>query len=165
MWPNPQETADLVTFTEEILNGKLHFLCSDRSCMPVLKFKLMLTYVRSRKIKSINKTSNSIKPFLNSTKTNFINCQYIKALNRLQKTILDFFMFSNHRCSVKICHLNAGWPLNTSSVKYLVLFLHFISIWLNNSSNTKYWYTRKLYTAHKYITLLDNHTSKDLQFL
>ena len=25
----PQETADLVTFTEEILNGKLHFLCSD----------------------------------------------------------------------------------------------------------------------------------------
>ena len=25
---NPQEVADLVTFTEEILNGKLHFLCS-----------------------------------------------------------------------------------------------------------------------------------------
>ena len=30
MRPNPQETADLVTFTEEILNGKLHFLCSVR---------------------------------------------------------------------------------------------------------------------------------------
>ena len=28
MWPNLQETADLVTFTEEILNGKLHFLCA-----------------------------------------------------------------------------------------------------------------------------------------
>ena len=28
MWPKPQETADLVTFTEEILNGKVHFLCS-----------------------------------------------------------------------------------------------------------------------------------------
>ena len=25
MCPNPQEIADLVTFTEEILNGKLHF--------------------------------------------------------------------------------------------------------------------------------------------
>ena len=25
MWPNPQETADLVTFTEEIINGKLRF--------------------------------------------------------------------------------------------------------------------------------------------
>ena len=31
MWPNPQETADLVKFTEEILNGKLHFLCGDIS--------------------------------------------------------------------------------------------------------------------------------------
>ena len=28
MSPNPQETADLVIFSEEILNGKLHFLCS-----------------------------------------------------------------------------------------------------------------------------------------
>ena len=31
MGPNPQETADLVTFTEKILNGKLHFLCSEPS--------------------------------------------------------------------------------------------------------------------------------------
>ena len=31
MWPNQQETAettDLVTFTEETFNEKLHFLCS-----------------------------------------------------------------------------------------------------------------------------------------
>ena len=28
MWPNQQFLADLVSFTEEILNGKLHFLCS-----------------------------------------------------------------------------------------------------------------------------------------
>ena len=28
MWPNSQFPADLVTFTEEIRNGKLHFLCS-----------------------------------------------------------------------------------------------------------------------------------------
>ena len=28
MSPNPHQTADLVTFTEEILHGKLHFLCS-----------------------------------------------------------------------------------------------------------------------------------------
>ena len=26
MWPNPEFAADLVTFTEEILNEKLHFL-------------------------------------------------------------------------------------------------------------------------------------------
>ena len=29
MWSNPQKTAYLVTFTEEILNGKLDFLCSE----------------------------------------------------------------------------------------------------------------------------------------
>ena len=28
MWPNPQIPADVVTFTEEILSGKLHVLCS-----------------------------------------------------------------------------------------------------------------------------------------
>ena len=27
MWPNPQFHADLVTFTEEVLNGKHDFLC------------------------------------------------------------------------------------------------------------------------------------------
>ena len=31
MWPNPQKTADLITFTEEILNGKFDFLCSEIS--------------------------------------------------------------------------------------------------------------------------------------
>ena len=30
MWPNQQFPADLITFTEEILNGKLHFLYSGR---------------------------------------------------------------------------------------------------------------------------------------
>ena len=30
-WTNLLETADLVTFTQEILNGKLHFLCSENS--------------------------------------------------------------------------------------------------------------------------------------
>ena len=31
MRPNPQKTADLVTFTEETLNGKFHFLFSVNS--------------------------------------------------------------------------------------------------------------------------------------
>ena len=31
MWPNPQKTADLVTFTQEILNRELHFFYSDSS--------------------------------------------------------------------------------------------------------------------------------------
>ena len=34
MLPNPQFPADLVTFTEEILNGKVHFLCSEIEVYP-----------------------------------------------------------------------------------------------------------------------------------
>ena len=29
MWPNPQDTVDLVTFTEKIIDVKLHFLWSE----------------------------------------------------------------------------------------------------------------------------------------
>ena len=31
MWPNPKETAEFDTFTEEILNGKLHFLQCEKT--------------------------------------------------------------------------------------------------------------------------------------
>ena len=37
MWPNTQFPADLVvTFTEEILDGKLNFLCNVEKCFEVL---------------------------------------------------------------------------------------------------------------------------------
>ena len=35
MWPNPQEFADLVTLTEETVNGKLYFLSSVTSTVAV----------------------------------------------------------------------------------------------------------------------------------
>ena len=41
MWPNPQEAVDLVTFTEEILNEKLHFLCS-AICLSIQWLSLLL---------------------------------------------------------------------------------------------------------------------------
>ena len=33
MWANPQFFANLDTFTEEILNGKLHFLCNENMAL------------------------------------------------------------------------------------------------------------------------------------
>ena len=33
MWPNLQFPGDLVTFTEEILNEKFHFLCSAKGIL------------------------------------------------------------------------------------------------------------------------------------
>ena len=38
LWYTKQETADLVTFTEEILNGKFHFFCA------VLKRSIFKSY-------------------------------------------------------------------------------------------------------------------------
>lgn len=37
MWPNLQESPDLIIFTEEILTGKLDILCSGLTHMPLLE--------------------------------------------------------------------------------------------------------------------------------
>ena len=36
MWPNPQETTDLVTLTEEIFAGKIHFVFSELNRKQIL---------------------------------------------------------------------------------------------------------------------------------
>ena len=38
MWPNPQFPAHLVTFTEEIRNGKLLFFCAMRGACSLYRF-------------------------------------------------------------------------------------------------------------------------------
>ena len=54
MWPNPQETAELITFTEEIFNGKLHFLCSIKE---IVLFPCVENLLRKFKNHHIKKTS------------------------------------------------------------------------------------------------------------
>ena len=51
MWPNSQFPADLVTFTEEILNGKLHFLRSVacKSLHSIFVFSLISSYLDKKK--------------------------------------------------------------------------------------------------------------------
>ena len=44
MWPNPQKTADLVRFTGEILNGKLHFLRKTFKMKLFVKITLAVNY-------------------------------------------------------------------------------------------------------------------------
>ena len=47
MWPNPQKTVDLVTFTEEILHEKHRFLCSRFNSFKVIisNIGLLVYYV------------------------------------------------------------------------------------------------------------------------
>ena len=82
MWLNLQFPEDLVTFTEDILNGKLHFLCSDTETLtnfsPMLRLyppwkwqktegflrgphKIVWSIVNLRKKHSIFKTENFFK--------------------------------------------------------------------------------------------------------
>ena len=43
---NVQETADLITFTEELLNGKLHFLCSELLLIWCIRSRLIWVSVK-----------------------------------------------------------------------------------------------------------------------
>ena len=51
MWPNPQFPANLVTLTEEILNGKLDFLCSETAGQCV---KSVQSYSYNRDISAVS---------------------------------------------------------------------------------------------------------------
>ena len=42
MSPTSQSRADLVTFTEEILNGKLHLMCSEAFPFQLSIFEILL---------------------------------------------------------------------------------------------------------------------------
>ena len=73
MWSNPQGTAegtkDLVTITEEILNGKLHFLCNSGAYFEIFctKYKTISTlWIRLSSSLDLHKMldgfSDGIKP-------------------------------------------------------------------------------------------------------
>ena len=62
MLPNPQIPADLVTFAEEILYGKIHFLCSE------MRF-FFVFFLRKRAQKNhSNDTRGDITPSAKSSK-------------------------------------------------------------------------------------------------
>ena len=80
MWPNPQETADFVAFTEEIFNRKLHFLPSAR------------IYNLHEKKNPARKSFINI--FLKAfTKSNSQRCFYI--YTKRQKCIKDIVLSKN----------------------------------------------------------------------
>ena len=61
---NPQSPADSVTFTEEILNGKLHFLCIARKDLRPRFFKFYRPGSQSLTLPP-TKWLNSVKKFKN----------------------------------------------------------------------------------------------------
>ena len=66
MWPNPQFPAGLVTFTEEIPNGKLHFLCS-------AIYNIMVTFAKNTML--WNSFLVVIKYEMHTGRQSFIPCK------------------------------------------------------------------------------------------
>ena len=81
MWSNPQIPADLVKFTEEIINGKLHFLCSVRFLqvhkyfLQIFKILLLLcsAFLKKDSCKNLSMKSFGLVISLVSTRGRLIN--------------------------------------------------------------------------------------------
>ena len=118
MRPNPQKNADLVAFTQEILNGKLHFFCSVTSTNCFLnmlgikqgkfqKFFEQIKNLKLWKIQQINWDINQlslhcvrsvqIRNFLWSVFSCFWS-KYRKIRTR-KKSIFEYFSHSVKPCS------------------------------------------------------------------
>ena len=61
MWSNPQFPVDLVTITEEIFNGKLHFLCSVLQCWSKVLTINSLTFWAEKMYGKFNKFEVRLK--------------------------------------------------------------------------------------------------------
>ena len=48
MWPNPLFPTNLITFTEEILNKKLYFFCSNMYSIQKLFYKISQNILKKR---------------------------------------------------------------------------------------------------------------------
>ena len=70
MCQNPQDTVNLVTFTDEILNGKLHFLCKE---MPLFQYQKLFLLNVNWKVLHIKSTfeNNSVVKYL------MVICSYV----------------------------------------------------------------------------------------
>ena len=79
MWPNPQETAHLVTFTEEILYGKLHFLYSGSASKSIEKSLIRFSTIENRDL-SLLRCTTFYKQLRSALKIPFI-FKILKAQN------------------------------------------------------------------------------------
>ena len=122
MWPNPQVPANLVTFTEEILYGKLHFLCS--------------AYAGSRKL-------SMMELFLkNSWRLWAVNCFHKYVSSYMFDRVLNTHVVV-HR--MRRYHISFAWP---HPVKYMSKPDCFQWLWwysIIQSVILSYFVTAKLY--------------------
>ena len=120
MWPNPQETGDLVTFTQEILNGKLHFLCIVKTVCPktiLIKCFLQLSEVIwKKKIFCVWKTSVPLASFTRTCISSFSKKAACKISKINNQNLWDLiFRVTPTTCSVTTMNVIHLFPSRVPS--------------------------------------------------
>ena len=138
MWPNLQETVDLVTFTEELLNRKLHFLCSGL-CLTQL---CTLHSLFMRKIRMLFRTITMLwrgkdlekwfrKIYLQLSRRSLSTFLFWSFLSNatLLAVIFCFSITSKHILQEHFLYLHEClWPLNVTTMPWLLHLAHLGSL-------------------------------------
>ena len=118
MWPNPQFPADLVTFTEEILNGELHFLYSVCSTTSInlgkmcIHFPELLLLKCNKNVVCFSKTTqNNVKGPFFFQKCPFCHVMFGGSLYFLNKTLDQVYN-------------NKLRNYNTKNRKYIYIYIY-----------------------------------------
>ena len=138
MWPNPQFPAHLVTFTEEILDRRLHFLCSVIGLLKVFEkwfhyfshIDLLFSFVKTGKV--FHKLRLEI--FWFNKVADFLNQHFLSGQIDTKKKTNWYYFFSVHghlssrnhsRESFfrrKLSFLHKKWSLDQRIGKWLICF-------------------------------------------
>ena len=115
MWPDPQETADLITSAKEILNGKLHFFVQ---CMFLIKL------IKRNVVLLTNSDATEISPVI----LKFVVSTKISYLTDLTLTWFNLpIITSGFVCLMPCVSLSYVWLLirQCYHMMFLIFFYHF----------------------------------------
>ena len=148
MWPNPQFPVDLVIFTEEILNGKLHYLCSANSKKVLLESALcniyrlqIATLIQDDPTTGVFQGEQQhFKAFHNSYFWHYSVLRYIYWLYYNVISIYNIFYFSHH---YKDLQKKGGCYLFSFQIPNFCRFSRFIFVDFSDCSRVT-----KIYFSH-----------------
>ena len=117
MWPNPQFSADSVTLTEKILNGKLNFLCSDSKLVKHVKNICFQTTLKKALSKTFYAFLWCLKKFYESFTIFLLQIFRAKAKKRKKAWWVFLFLRTHFK---PMHHFYSSWKysLQTLNVEY-----------------------------------------------
>ena len=129
MLPNPQETADLVTFTEETLNGKLYFLLLTTFWQETNPFEALSCYKKFWIVKILGKHYflQDTRKFKYKITILCLKCSFSSVLTPLTKSRPYIFLkttISKSEAENLICAINRSHRVDIRSAVVLQVEIH-----------------------------------------